>query len=1347
MDETLSAEMQNKVTINNGKETDFISGDLALLFDDITVTKLAFGKVELNGSDIKAIMALSSTLKYLDMTNASIVEGGEAYYDASTTIANVIGADMFREMKKLETVLLPVNIEEIQQWAFADCPLLTSYNIPEGVKSFGKGVFNGAHMVSITLPASLDTGICNYSCGSLGYLENIIVSNDADVKSEKGVVYSKDGKELIFFPRNRKTFDTPSSVTTLRKFCLDGALLTSLYLPRERFYTIESRAIMRTTLTALTIPDSVITMESEAIFENQMLETVNVEAIDPPFNEREEVIIRECQALKAIFVPEESVNDYKSALEWRDYSKIIKPIMVFVPVMDIMLDKSALSLNIGDKEFISTTVIPITATNKDITWSSSNPEVVVVDEITGEIASIGAGIAVIAATTVDGGKTASCSVEVMSIAVADVIINKTVLSLIEGEKEVLVADVTPGNATNPKVTWKSGNPKVATVNKSGEISALKGGTATITVTTVDGGKIAKCTVTVLVSVTGVTLDKTAFSFNVGDKDNLRATVVPSTAANNNVSWSTSDSGVATVDASGTVTAVGAGMVTITATTADGGKTASCSVTVLVPVTGVTLDKTAFSLNVGGKDNLRATVVPSTAANKNVSWSTSDSRVATVDASGTVTAIGAGMVTITATTADGGKTASCSVTVLVPVTGVVLDKITLLLNVGTKGSLQSSIVPATASNKNISWSTSNSGVVTVNAAGEVFALKEGTANIIVTTADGGKMASCSVRVLVPVVGVTFDKATLLLNVGAKSNLVATITPTTASNKNISWSTSDSRIATVGLAGEITAIGKGSATITATTVDGSKTAKCTVTVLVPVTGVTLDKAALSLNVGTTGILKAIVTPSLATNTGVNWSTSNSNIAKVSAAGVVTAVGGGTATITATTIDGNKMAKCTVTVLIPVTSIMLNKRSLSLVMGERETLIATITPANATNRSIKWSSDNVAVATVNATTGEVITNTTGIAGSITISAIADGKTITCVVTVAKCKVSIDGGSMEEFIPGNLLALLNAKALVKASTGTIEKNVVSQIKTISAALASRAKTLIFGRACLNGTDIKAIMALNTTLTSLNMSEVTMIEGGEVYYPSSVAPGIARRYEISDHMFCKMTKLQTVLLPKNTKNIRQLAFNECPLTSYNIPEGVIYFRHYAFSGSTVTSVTLPVSLDAEQCDYSWGALGRKLVQINVAPNNPKIKTVNGIVFSKDGKMLFFFPRNKSTTYSVPGDVTTLKKSCFDGAILTSLTLPASLTTIEACAISYAKVTSLTIPAGVVKMDRQAIFCNQSLKTVIMMPTVPPVRISGTSSIIDSCSALTTIYVRKVCLELYKKAPGWSEHASKFVIF
>ena len=168
--------------------------------------------------------------------------------------------------------------------------------------------------------------------------------------------------------------------------------------------------------------------------------------------------------------------------------------------------------------------------------------------------------------------------------------------------------------------------------------------------------------------------------------------------------------------------------------------------------------------------------------------------------------------------------------------------------------------------------------------------------------------------IAVTGVTLDKTTLSLEEGATGNLVATVAPSTATDKTVTFASSDEAIATVDNKGKVTAVKAGSADITVTTKDGSKTAKCALTVTaktIAVTGVTIAPKTASVDVDATTKLNSTVAPSTATNKSVSYKSSDDAIATVSSNGTVTGVAEGDATITVTTQDGNKTDTATVTV----------------------------------------------------------------------------------------------------------------------------------------------------------------------------------------------------------------------------------------------------------------------------------------------------------------------------------------------------------------------------------------------------------------------------------------------------
>ncbi len=371
------------------------------------------------------------------------------------------------------------------------------------------------------------------------------------------------------------------------------------------------------------------------------------------------------------------------------------------------------------------------------------------------------------------------------ISVESVSLNSQTGELRVGEQTTLIATITPDNATNKSVTWKSDNTEAATV-ENGVVTAVGEGKANITVTTVDGNKTATCEITVLpeeepepevINVENVTLNSQNEELKIGDTVTLVATITPSNATNKNVTWSSDNTNVATVN-NGVVRAVGEGKANITVTTVDGNKTAVCEITVLpkeepepdpepevINVENVSLNIPSDELEIGETVALVAIVMPSNATNKNVTWSSDNTNVATVN-NGVVRAVGEGSANITVTTVDGNKTATCMITVLpeeepepepeptpepdpepevINVESVALNSQNEELKIGETTTLVATVMPSNATNKNVVWSSDNTNVATVNN-GVVTAVGEGSANITVTTVDGNKTAVCKITVV-------------------------------------------------------------------------------------------------------------------------------------------------------------------------------------------------------------------------------------------------------------------------------------------------------------------------------------------------------------------------------------------------------------------------------------------------------------------------------------------------------------------------------------------------------------------------------------------------------------------------
>ena len=415
--------------------------------------------------------------------------------------------------------------------------------------------------------------------------------------------------------------------------------------------------------------------------------------------------------------------------------------------------------------------------------------------------------------------------------------------------------------------------------------------------------------------------------------------------------------------------------------------------VTIPVSGVTLSQTKLSLLKGATAKLTATVSPTGATNRKVTWSSNNTTVATVE-NGTVTAVSAGNAIITVTTEDGNHTARCEVVVTdpIPVSGVTLSQTKLPLLRGATAKLTATVSPADATNKKVRWSSNNTAVAIVEN-GTIAAVSVGNATITVTTEDGNHTARCEVVVTAPVptASVTLSQTELSLVKGATATLSATVVPSDATNQKVTWHSTNTAVAIVEN-GIVTAVSGGTATITVTTEDGNHTATCEVTVTVSATGVTLSQTELPLVKGATATLTATVVPSDATNQKVTWRSNNTSIATVEN-GTVTAVSAGNATITVTTEDGNHTATCEVTVTVSATGVTLSQTELPLAKGATATLRATVVPSDATNQKVRWSSNNTAVATVENGT---VTAVSGGNATITVTTEDGNHTATCSVAV---------------------------------------------------------------------------------------------------------------------------------------------------------------------------------------------------------------------------------------------------------------------------------------------------------------------------------------------------------------
>ena len=334
----------------------------------------------------------------------------------------------------------------------------------------------------------------------------------------------------------------------------------------------------------------------------------------------------------------------------------------YVPVKGINLNKNNLNILIGTTETLIEEINPTNATNKDVIWTSSDTSVAIVEN--GRITAKKLGTAII--TVSSFGYNATCKVTVVdAIKLKNITINQKNITLKEKESTNLSVTFNPNNATNKMITWKSSNTNIVTVDSQGRVTAQAPGSATITVVSNDGGYVDTCQVNVEAiskKVTDVSLDKKEITLIIGEKTTINATINPDYAENKNVSWTSSDKNIATVE-NGEITAISKGQTEIKVITEDGNKEATCILTVLTPpVKNITFNETEKTVFIESVTKLIPILEPIQSTLENAIWTSSDERIATVE-NGVVKALSLGETTITVANEDNTVTTSIKIKII------------------------------------------------------------------------------------------------------------------------------------------------------------------------------------------------------------------------------------------------------------------------------------------------------------------------------------------------------------------------------------------------------------------------------------------------------------------------------------------------------------------------------------------------------------------------------------------------------------------------------------------------------------------------------------------------------------
>lgn len=548
----------------------------------------------INGTDVKFIKELINNrqLLHLDLSDANIVAGGDAYYASyKITEDNTIGSYMFTNdnyKRRLTYLSLPKSVKKIKLDSGmsykdycddnldtlvigGDLKMLRATDVrqPKKYLMIREGVdsLNATHIQakSVHLPTTIkyldretfliDTVKAN--------IENIDYFNNR-------CVYS--GNRLNFYGIGVLDNDTITFSENLSKWNVNAFRVkdgTTIFLNnklKEINFNIDYGSSSEWNGGALSAKNLIIHSPNRV----------------PPFRFNNKNLF----STATIYVPKGSVEAYKSQLPWSSATILEEK----VPVTGIRFDKeNILFSEIGETALLRATVLPEDADNKNVRWESSNEKVATVEN--GIVTCKGYGTAEISATTEDGGFTTVCKVtaERKEILPTSITLDKADVIMNVGETTKLKADVWPTDADNKSVIWNSDNEDIAKVSSDGVVTAVKAGKTKVYATTQANNLKAECEITVLQPVTGIEMDKASISFTyIGETVQLTAKLLPEDASNKNVTWESSDTKVAIVS-KGKVVCTGFSTAVIYAVSADGGFMATCIINATTGIEGITDD--------------------------------------------------------------------------------------------------------------------------------------------------------------------------------------------------------------------------------------------------------------------------------------------------------------------------------------------------------------------------------------------------------------------------------------------------------------------------------------------------------------------------------------------------------------------------------------------------------------------------------------------------------------------------------------------------------------------------------------------------------------------------------------
>ncbi len=770
-----------------------------------------------------------------------------------------IGEGAFRGCIWLTYVSMPTTIISIGKLAFADCDQLASVRMSESLTTIEANAFSHCtSLTSITLPKSLKA-IGAYAFFNCAELTSIIIPDSV----------TSIGSSAFALCSKLKSMTIPNSVTDLGDLvCYHCIRLTSVTIGDSVTSIGKGAFCFCNDLESVIIGKSVMSIGSEAFYQTYL----SAVTIPNSVTSIGESAFRECSALKSVTIGNSVTKIDKYA--FKDCTRLTNIVCcaVTIPTID----------DYTFTDFDCTLFAPY-----NLIDSYKNSSQWRFHRIIG----------------FTGVPTESIS------------LSHTEVTLQSGEEIQLVSTVLPEAAVNNPLIWNSNDPSVASVDSYGLVRAVSVGETTISASFADIA--TSCIITVEPTpISELTLSQTSVTLKVTEEIQLTATIYPETTTDKTVVWSSSNPAVATVDATGKVTAISIGESIVTASC--GAVKATCIIKVEpTAIQSISLSPSNWSGFDGESFTISASISPVNATDKTLEWTSSDKAIAVVDNNGNVNIVGIGECIITAAAADGsGVSASCSVTVKpVLVESISLDPAEWICTKGQSLQVNARILPANADDLTLTWSSDDESVATVNSDGLVTAVGIGECIITASAADGsGVSASCSVTVKpVLVESISLDPAEWICTKGQSLQVNARILPANADDLTLTWSSDDESVATVNSDGLVTAVGIGECIITASAADGSGvSASCSVIVKpVLVESISLDPAEWSGFEGEIFQINAIITPDEAENKTIEWASSDISIATVDNNGLVNVIKDGSCIISARTTDGSDLsAECIVT-----------------------------------------------------------------------------------------------------------------------------------------------------------------------------------------------------------------------------------------------------------------------------------------------------------------------------------------------------------------------------------------------------------------------------------------------------